>query len=347
MRSKPKPALILTLLIVLSCILALGSFYLKQKEETNKTVTESVRVMEDEHSILYLPQYVALRKGFFNEENLNVEIKTINAKDALNNYLADGRADILLTGMEYTVYNQTGKKENLVSFASIARKDDAYLISRNKEKPFQWNDLKNKTIITGSPEDRNTVLLEAILRKHGLAPNHQVILFSNIPASIRSGAFKTGTGDYILLNEPEASLMEEGGTGKIVASLGEETGQFPVAVYSADKSYFKNHTEAIGRFTNAIHKSLLWLNQHGAYEIAQLIQPDYEQIDNTLLIDIINRCQRQNTWVDTTVTDPDQYDYFLKLLIEARAIPGPIPFRKIVDNRFAESALKNNLAPKS
>ena len=42
---------------------------------------------------------------------------------------------------------------------------------------------------------------------------------SNIDFTATSGAFKAGTGEYVTLFEPTASMLEKEGSGKIIASI--------------------------------------------------------------------------------------------------------------------------------
>jgi NitT/TauT family transport system substrate-binding protein len=335
MRNRHKPALILILLIALSIALAFSSFFTRQQQEKETPKIETVKIMEDGHSLLYLPQYIALRKGFFDEEKLQVEIITATTRGTMLNALADRRSEILLTGLEYAIYARAEGKGNLIAFAALAKKDGALLVSREKDQAFQWDSLKYKTIITGPPSERKTVLLKKTLIKYGLAPNHQVTLFTNIPASLQKGAFQSGTGDYILLDEPDASRLEASTPGKIVVFLGQETGELPAAVYLANSDYIKNHPEIVERLTGAIHKALLWLNQHNTGEIVRAIRPYYKNIDASLLNKAVDCYRLQNTWTTNTAIEPAEYDCLLELLIEAREISEPIPYKKMVDKRFA------------
>ncbi len=65
-----------------------------------------VRYEEVIRSIFYLPSYVALAKGYFKDEGLDVSMKTAWGSDKGVAALLSGTADIVLVGPETTVYIQ-------------------------------------------------------------------------------------------------------------------------------------------------------------------------------------------------------------------------------------------------
>jgi NitT/TauT family transport system substrate-binding protein len=70
---------------------------------TDKTDTEKiekVRLVEVTRSIFYAPEYVAIAKGFFEEEGLDVELSTAFGGDKTMTALLSGGADIALVGSE-------------------------------------------------------------------------------------------------------------------------------------------------------------------------------------------------------------------------------------------------------
>lgn len=334
---------LLPVLLILGFSLAF-SFYMKKWEgQVKKPAT--VKIIQDKHSLLYLPQYVALWNGYFKEEKLNAEITTVASENVLLYALKSGRGDILLTGLEQAIYAWTDHREKLVAFGALTKREQTFLVARKQEKTqektFAWTDLKDKTVITGPPGSRETVVFKGMLAKYGLAPNRQVTLFTNIPASLQIGAFKAGAGDYILLAEPEATDTEKNGLGKIVASLGEETGDLPVLVYLAPEDYLKAHPDVLQRFTNAIYKALLWLRHQDAAEICQLIEQHSQPKDPAAIKEEIQKYKALNIWAESPVITRDKYEQFLGLFLDAKEIPGPVPYTQAVENSFAEKAVQN------
>lgn len=325
-----QPVLILAILFVISCIFAFSSLFLKHEQEQQAEKPAQIRVFEDGRSLMYLPQYIAVRQGFFKQANLDVEITTVSTRESLLYSLAENRCDLALTGLEFAIYKKAEGKGDLTAFAGLANKDITYLISREKTGNFEWPSLKYKTVVTGYPGDRRTVLFKGALVKQGLVPNHQVTLYNNIPESFQIGAFESGTGDFALVEEPEASRLEAEGTGKIVASLGEEAGEMPAAVYLTNKKYLKDNHNIMVRYVNALNDALLWLNQQSTSGIVKLVGQDYQDFDPGILAKAIDRCRKQGAWPLKTTIEPSEYNNLQDFLVEAREIPKAIPYKKVV-----------------
>ncbi|HAG11604.1 MAG TPA: hypothetical protein DCK76_09545 [Desulfotomaculum sp.] len=325
-----QPVLILAILFIISCVFAFSSLFLKHEQEQQTEKPVRIRVFEDGRSLMYLPQYIAVRQGFFKQENLDVEITTVSTRESLLYSLAEGRCDLAVTGLEYVICKRAEGKGDLTAFAALACRDISFLISREITDSFEWSSLKYKTVVTGFPGDRGTVLFKGVLVKHGLVPNHQVTLYNNIPESFQTGAFESGTGDFALVEEPEASRIEVEEAGRIVASLGEETGDIPAAVCLANKKYLKENYNIMVRYVHALNNALLWMNQQSTSGIVKLAGQDYPDVDPGMLAKAIDRCRKLGAWPSKSAIDASDYNNLQDFLVEAREIPKEIPYKKAV-----------------
>ena len=87
---------IISLLTVFSVITAtvFSSGCTKKAEEKNELT--KVRLNEVVHSVFYAPQYVAIEKGFFEDEGLEIELSVGQGADKSMTALLSGSADIAL-----------------------------------------------------------------------------------------------------------------------------------------------------------------------------------------------------------------------------------------------------------
>ncbi|MBT9155430.1 MAG: hypothetical protein DDT37_00397 [Firmicutes bacterium] len=69
-----------------------------------RTEVRDIVLSEVIHSIFYAPQYVALHKGFFLAEGLNVQLEVAQGADRGAAALLSGSAQVALFGSEAAIY---------------------------------------------------------------------------------------------------------------------------------------------------------------------------------------------------------------------------------------------------
>ncbi|MGF7059599.1 ABC transporter substrate-binding protein [Brassicibacter mesophilus] len=302
----------------------------------------NVRLVEVTHSVFYAPQYVAITNGFFEEEGINIELSNGQGADKCMTAILSGEADIGFMGPEASiyVYNQ-GKEDYAVNFAQLTQKDGSFLVSREKEEGFSFDNLKGKTIIGGRIGGMPEMTLEYVLKKYSLQPGKDVNVRTDIQFGMMAGAFTGGEGDYVTLFEPTATLLESEGKGYIVASIGKEGGYIPYTCYSAEKSYIEKNPKIIQGFTNAIYKGMLWVQSHSAEEIAEALQPHFPDADKDVLVTLINRYREQDTWKPDPVLTEEGLNHMMDIMEMAGQLEERAPYEKIVTTEFAEKSVKN------
>lgn len=335
MKHMSKPLKIAFVLVMILIIIAAQFVGCSKQELTKIKLNEVVR------SIFYAPQYVAINKGFFKDQGLDIELTTGQGADKTMTALVSGQADIGFAGPEAAiyVYNQ-GKEDYAVVFAQLTQRDGSFLVARPGEADFKWENVKGKTIIGGRPGGVPEMTLEYVLKQHGLTPGKDVEVITNLQFTATAGAFKGGTGDYVALFEPTASALEKENAGKIVASIGQDSGLIPYTAYFTTKGYMEKNPDIVQKFTNAVYKGQLWVKEHSAEEIAKEIMPFFPDSDEKLLVTVINRYKEIDAWSVNPIMTKESLELLQEVMRTAGQLDKNADYEKLVNNAFAEEAMK-------
>ena len=335
--------LVISLAIILVIILAIiGIFYTKNNASKDNSL-QTINLSEVTRSIFYAPQYVALSKGFFEEEGLNIELTTAQGADAVMTSVLSNQSDIGFAGPEASIYvYNEGKEDYTEVFAQLTKRDGSFLVSRNKNSSFTWNNVKGSTIIPGRKGGVPYMTLQYVLKKYNINPETDVILDDSISFDLMAGAFSSGNADYVALFEPTASSTELAGKGYIVASIGKETDELPYTAYFAKKSYIEKNPEIIQKFTNAIYKGQKWVETHSTEEVADSIIDYFPDTDRDLLITVLNRYKEIDVWCTTPYLSEEGFELLQTIIQEAGELKEKAPYDKIINNNFANNVIETN-----
>jgi len=331
---------LLSIIISSLMFLTLSASCTKQKEDKDHV---KIRLNEVVRSIFYAPMYAAINQGFFDEQGLEIDLSTGQGADKTMQQVLSGNAEIGFCGPEQVIYlyNQ-GREDYPILFAQLTKTDGSFLVGRNAEPDFKWEDLKGKTIIGGRPGGVPEMTLEYVLRNHGLKPGENVTIITNLAFTATAGAFKAKTGDYVASFEPTASMLEKEGAGKIVASLGKASGEMPYTCFFTTKSYMDKNPEIIQKFTNAIYKGQLWVESHTSKEVASSVASFFPGSDLDLLAAEVERYRTQGSFAKDLTLQEAGLQKLMDIIqsYDSDLIPSRPPYDKIVTTKFAEAAFK-------
>ncbi|WP_127836478.1 ABC transporter substrate-binding protein [Clostridium prolinivorans] len=310
----------------------------------NNSDVIKVKLNEVTRSIFYAPFYVAMNEGFFKEEGLEIDLTTGEGADKTMQQVLSRSVDIGFSGPEQVLYIYNQKREDYpIVFGQLTQKDGSFLVSRKEEKDFKWESLKGKVILGGRPGGVPQMTLEYVLRNHGINPSKDVEMITNIAFSAVTGAFKGGTADYAALFEPNASLLRKDNTGYIVTSVGASAGIIPYTCYYSTKSYIEKNPEVIEKFTRAVYKGQIWVQNHNEKEIAKSIKSFFPGTDEDLIAQVVKNYKDIDAYAPNLVLKEENMTRLMDIIQSYKAdiLPERPPFDKIVNNIFAEKAIKN------
>ena len=307
---------------------------------TEPVTLTTITLNEVAHSVFYAPMYVTLEKGFFEEEGIEVELVTGFGADKTMTALLSNEAEIGFMGPETSIYTyQEGSKDIILNFAQLTQRAGNFLVGREDiAEEFEWADLKGTTVIGGRSGGMPQMVFEYILKQNDLDPQKDLTIVQNIDFGATAAAFSGGQGDFTVEFEPAATKLEQEGNAYVTASLGVDSGYIPYTAFCAKSSYMDANPEIIQGFTNALQRGIDLTFELTPAEVAEIIAPQFPDMDLETLTLIIARYAEQDTWTSDLVFSPDGFELFQDVLSSAGELNARVDYDVLVTTEYAENA---------
>lgn len=321
---------IITLLLI-AAIAVIGCFCFAacQKEKSD----DVIRVNEVTHSVFYAPLYVAINKGYFEENGLKIELTNGGGSDKSMTALISGNADIALLGPETSVYVKAQGSANTAKIiGQLTQKDGSFLIGRNEEKNFKWSDLRGKEVIGGRRGGMPAMCLEYAIYQNGLIDGTDVFINYDVQFDLITAAFESGVGDYCTMFEPAASQYRSEGKGYIVSSVGAEVGNVAYTCFMATEKYISGNEDKVLLFIKSIVKAMDFCNEASNKEIAQAVAPSFATTDVSLLEKAIESYRSIDAWAKKAYMTEESFSHLQNVLLRAGTIKEKVAYSEVVYN---------------
>lgn len=301
------------------------------EEEKN---LDKINVGEVTHSAFYAPLYVAIEKGYFEDEGIEIDLSLISGANNVTAAVLSGDIEVGLCGPEATIYIYNGgEKDYIRTFAGLTKRDGQFLVSRKKIDNFSWDMLLDKEILAGRIGGMPELNFENAIKNAKLDKEDMKINTSVDFASLTS-AFIGGEGDFVNLFEPNATKLVGMGYGYVVASIGEKSGEMPYTAFNARKSFIKENENLLKRFTRAIERSLRYCNETNPEKIANTIIDQFPDTSINDLIKIVKRYKDADSWLLTPYIDRPLFENLESVMVDAGQIKEYVPFDDLVINLY-------------
>lgn len=302
---------------------------------------DSIEVAEVTRSVFYAPFYVALAEGYFEDEQIKVELTTTWGGDKTMTALLSDGADIALVGSETSVYVAAQEAADpAINFAALTQTDGTFLVARENLTSFDWSDLKGSTFLGQRKGGMPQMVGEYVLKQQDINPQNDLTLLQNVDFGNIPSAFASGTGDFVQLFEPQASTFEQEGLGHVVASFGAESGQVPYTSFMAKQSMLTEDPDVFVRFSSALYKGQQLVNEQSAEKTAKSIESFFEDTELDILTSSVERYKDQGSFATDPVLTEDAWETLLDIMAEAGELPARIPFDELVNNQLAKQAME-------
>ena len=99
-----------------------------------------------------------------------------------------------------------------------------------------------------------------------------------------------------------------------ISSVGEQAGNIAYTCFYTTKSYMDENPEIIQKFTNAIYKGQLWVQQHTSEEIADSISSFFPGTDKDVIVKVIDNYKSIDAFSDTHEVSEDGLNKLMDII---------------------------------
>lgn len=304
--------------------------------ETNSLIR--FHVAATGHSLNYLPEYIANRRGFFKEQGLEVTVSVPKPWDLVLDELADGTADAALGGIWVpSMYYATIK--DYKAFAQLANRCPLALIRRGSSGPFKLADVVGKTVLMKSGNGASVGLFfKMLLRENGIDPN-SVGYIQDLDGIMLSKLFQGGMGEYFLIDNASARLMAQNNPDVSVAmEMVTHGGDIPWSVYYCE---LETITPAVldvqKRFCAALIKGTDYVLHNDAETYKDDLAALFPATPIDLLVELTNTYKRDGMW-SSPLVGRHSFDRWQKGIVDGHLTRKPFAYEILVDDGPVQAA---------
>jgi len=257
--------------------------------QTHETSAEPLRIGLQPF-LSYAPTFVALDKGYFRDEGLDVKTTMIRGGGtAAFNECISGQLDICSGAITASFLNAVIKGVRIKVIA------DKGQIRKGHNTNELWvgktlydaglknaGGLRGKTVATAGPGSSDWILLGLMLKKYGLSLSNNDVLAALLPGPERPRALESGTVAGAILVEPFISSIDHN-KAALLTRITDIMPVFQTAVFYARGDFLQKHSQMVRKFLAAMHKATKLYMQNPKSDAMLAILSKYTKVSPSVI----------------------------------------------------------------
>jgi NitT/TauT family transport system substrate-binding protein len=302
---------------------------------------KSLTIAEPVHSAGYAPIYAAIRKGYFAENGLKVDMLTATGGGHVTAVLS-GEAWGFVGGPESNAMAAQQKPDDkLVSIVNIVNRANVYLVSKKGTQPAgrskqdYANFVRGKTFAASRHGGTPNLLLRWWLIDIGLDPEKDVRLEANADFAAGLTMVQQGAVDMSVSQEPGLSAGIRQGVWDEPYYSFVDLGDYAFSVVSVLNSSIKKDPEAAQGFTRAVVKALQGFEADRGLAL-EVIKAEFPSMDETGIKDSLDRAYADKIWSRDGVITKDALDKNMDVVLKTGVFQGTYSYDELINMQYVK-----------
>ena len=300
--------------------------------QANAAELKKVVISQAFQSMLYLPLYVGIDKGFFKDEGLDVDKETAGNPPGALSAVISGSTDFSLHGPEWTAI-AASKGANVDIIAAVVG-GAAVWIAATPEFEFKGvESLKGQKIVTGMMPTTSTSLFANLLKQNGMDVKSSVETIP-VPIGTEPGPFVAGQAKVAVMYEPGLDQVVSKGM-KVVYAFPKAFGPYAFSSISARGDVDPDKAQ---RFVTGLAKALAFIQADPAGATA-IAKTEFPKLDPAVVEAAVKRMIAENVYPKTVETTPEALKTAMNIQIALGNLKEQPSYEKFVVQTFTKKAM--------
>jgi len=303
-----------------------------------RAAAKQILVAEPVHSTGYLPLYIAMAKGFFDEADVSVNMVTIESGGGHTNAVLSGQAFAFIGGPEHNAFAKA-KGAELRAVVHCVDRGNVYFCAAKGAEPANtdWPSyFRGKTIAVGPFGGTPNSITRYFLKQWNLDAKRDVTLIE----TANSATIAVVKGRQAQIGEATEPYVTQGVRqsiwGEPFLSVPKELGPYAFSTFNVRLDTMQKDPELVRAFVRGMVKGLkfLYANREEAAEIAKRQFPTMPLDD---LKATLSRSFADQMWSPDGVISRQSWATASAVVRSADILKSDIAYDEIIDMRFVES----------
>jgi len=299
--------------------------------ETNALGAEAIKFALPGNSMGYLPLFVAVHRGFFKDEGLDIELPRLIPAMAQNALLA---GEVQYHGLADSGLRLAARGLPLKAIFYGADKPMYYLVAQKEIRSVA--ELKGKRVGVSQFGGTSDLAARLALKHYGVEPEKDALLIQIGAEGTRMAALRAGSVSAIIVPVPAVAVLKREGYNEV--SFVGDVVEFASNGYSTTDQRIREHPQEVKKVVRALYRGLRYAkeNPEGTIGVIQKewkVDAEIAKASYQAIIKALN---------DDGIIGEKQLKIHFDLIRRMEKNIGEIPIDKVVDFRLLREVRKES-----
>jgi len=252
--------------------------------------------------VIYLPAMLTQQLGYFKDQGVDVKLMTEPSGATAETELVAGQVEGVVGFYDHTVTLQAQDKciESVVQLAKVP--GEVEMVSTKAADSLKSPaDFAGKKLGVTSAGSSTDYLTQYLATKNGVDTKDYATVQAGAGATFLS-SMQNGGIDAGMTTDPTVEQVLQKGAGKVLLDMRTVAGTqkalgglYPASSLYMDCDYVENNPQTVQKIANAFVKTLGWISQHSAADVAAKMPKDYSGGDMDLYTKAIDASKQMFT----------------------------------------------------